>query len=376
MHTDPSRLAALDSQFAGYLEGQAVRDFLRHFGIRMAAGHWCAGEFFDRFAPGGYNADDPSFDRSEEAQVARIAKAGIEGVEWHEAVFLDAHGARDEGRVGSIAAAMREHGVQPTNMNFNTWSNPKFKFGGLTHPDPGIRRDALAQTLLGVEIAKDLGCGSCNIWPGSDGWDYHFEVDYGKRLDWFIEGCAEIARKCDSLGLKFGTEPKQYEPREGNMICNTVAKAALVAQEVNRMVGKTVMGVVIDYGHEQMVGNTPADSLYVLRRFGVPIANFHINGAKYNANDEDRIAGTDDVWRLAEFCYAALDTGYDGWFGLDQFTYRTEQTVSMALSVEFFANCMKKALTIFARRGELQSAQATGDAIQTIQLVKKAIYAG
>src|SRR5262249_19529074 len=156
-----------------------------------------------------------------------------------------------------------------------------------------------------------------------------------------IDGCTEMAEHCDRLGLAFGTEPKQKEPREGNMIINTVAKAACVCLEVNKNLGKTVMGVAIDYGHEQMVGNTPADSLYLLQTVGVPIANFHINGAKYNSNDEDRIAGTDDVWRLVEFCYAALDTGYDGWFGEDQFTYRTEQTVSMRLSMEFFANCMK-----------------------------------
>jgi xylose isomerase len=136
------------------------------------------------------------------------------------------------------------------------------------------------------------------------------------------------------------------------------------------------MGVAIDYGHEQMVGNTPADSLYYLNALGIPIANFHINGAKYNSNDEDRIAGTDDVWRLVEFCYAAVDTGYDGWFGEDQFTYRTEQVESMRLSREFFANCMKKALKIYARKPDLEAAQATGDAARAIQVVKKIIYVG
>ena len=160
------------------------------------------------------------------------------------------------------------------------------------------------------------------------------------------------------------------------MITNTVAKAACVCVEVNRTLGKSVMGVAIDYGHEQMVGNTPADSLYLLKTIGVPIANFHINGAKYNSNDEDRIAGTDDIWRLVEFCYAAVDTGYDGWFGEDQFTYRTDQTVSMRLSMEFFANCMKKALKIYAKKPALQNAQMTGDAIETIQLVKRVIYNG
>ena len=96
----------------------------------------------------------------------------------------------------------------------------------------------------------------------------------------------------------------------------------------------------------------------------------------FNSNDEDRIAGTDDIWRLVDFCYAAIDTGYTGWFGEDQFTYRTEQVESMRLSREFFANCMKKALMIYARKPELQAAQATGDAGRTIQLVKKIIYNG
>ncbi|MBS1724378.1 MAG: TIM barrel protein [Armatimonadetes bacterium] len=376
MNVSPSTLALLDSKYAGYLEGDLVDQLVQDFGIKFAAGHWCAGEFFDRFAPGGYNADNPNFDPSEEAQVERVARAGIKGIEWHEVVFLHADGSRNQAKIDSLVSAMKSHGITPTNMNFNTWSAPKFKLGGFTHPDKGRRQESIEQALQGVQIGKEIGCGSCNIWPGSDGWDYHFEVDYGQRLSWFIDSCTTIAEACDKAGLKFGTEPKQYEPREGNMICNTVAKAALVAAEVNKNLSKTVMGVVIDYGHEQMVGNTPADSLYMLKRFGVPIANFHINGAKYNANDEDRIAGTDDIWRLVEFCYAALDTGYEGWFGEDQFTYRTEQTISMRLSMEFFANCMKKALKINAMRDKLQAAQMTGDAIQTIQLVKKAIYSG
>jgi xylose isomerase len=375
MNVTPSNLATLDSEYSGYLEGDRVDRLFADFDIRFAAGHWCAGEFFDRFCPVGYNSDKP-FDNSVEAQIERVARAGIKGVEFHEVVFLDDQGARDAEKIKSIQEALTRHNITPTNMNFNTWTNPKFKFGGVTNPDPGIREAAVQQILLGVEIAQEVGCVSCGLWPGSDGWDYHFEVDYGKRLTWFIDACLRIASKCDVLGLRFGTEPKQKEPREANMITNTVAKAASVCMRVNDMLGKPVMGVAIDYGHEQMVGNTPAESLYFLKTIGIPIANFHINGAKYNSNDEDRIAGTDDIWRLVEFCYAAVDTGYDGWFGEDQFTYRTEQVVSMSLSREFFANCMKKALMIYAKKDELSRAQDTGDAVETIQLVKRVMYNG
>lgn len=375
MDLSQNKLSALSSQFDGYLEGNSVDEFIEHFGIKFAAGHWCAGEFFDRFCPVGYNSNH-TFDNSLPAQIARVAKAGIKGIEFHESNFIDSSYSRDASKIKEVQSALSTYKIVPTNMNMNTWTDPKWKFGGITHPDESIRKDALALCLQGVRIAKEIGCVSANIWPGSDGWDYHFEVDYGKRLSWYIDGCTAIAENCDSLGLKFGTEPKQKEPREGNMIVNTVAKAALVAQEVNRNLGNTVMGVVIDYGHEQMVGNTPADSLYMLNRLRLPIANFHINGAKYNSNDEDRIAGTDDLWRFIEFCYAAADTGYSGWFGEDQFTYRTEQVKSMRLSMEFFANCMKKALKIYALKPELDAAQSTGDAAKTIDVVKKIIYNG
>jgi xylose isomerase len=376
MNLSEDTLRLLDTKYSGYLEVPLVDDLFSDFGIKFAAGHWCAGEFFDRFCPVGYNSDNPDFDNSLPAQIERVRQAGIDGIEFHESCFLDKHRQRDESLIKEAMEALQKHKVVPTNMNFNTWTDPKWKFGGVTHPDAAIRKDALTLIHQGVDIAKDIGCVSCGLWPGSDGWDYHFEVDYGKRFRWFIDACTEIAEHCDRLGLKFGSEPKQKEPREGNMIINTVAKTACVAMEVNRTLGKAVMGVAIDYGHEQMVGTTPADSLYMLKTLGVPIANFHINGAKFNSNDEDRIAGTDDLWRLAEFCYAAIDTGYDGWFGEDQFTYRTEQVESMRLSREFFANCMKKALKIYARKAELDEAIGTGDAVNTINLVKRIIYNG
>lgn len=369
-------LDRLDRDYSGYLEGERVDRLFAEFDIRFAAGHWCAGEFFDRFCTVGYNSDRPDFDASVPAQIARVAEAGIAGIEFHESVFIDANRRRDPAKVAEVQSCLAKHGVVPTNMNFMTWGEPKWKFGGVTNPDPGIRRECRELVHQGIDLAKEVGCVSCGLWPGSDGWDYHFETDYGVRLRLFIDACTEFAEHCDRLGLAFGTEPKQKEPREGNMVTNTVAKAALVCMEVNRTLGKTAMGVAIDYGHEQMVGNTPAESLYTLKTLGIPIANFHINGAKYNSNDEDRIAGTDDIWRLVEFCYAAIDTGYDGWFGEDQFTYRTEQVQSMRLSREFFANCMKKALLIYAKKEELQQAQATGDACRTIDVVKRIIYTG
>jgi xylose isomerase len=256
-------------------------------------------------------------------------------------------------------------------MNTNLWSEARWKFGAVTSPDPGVRKEALRICLQAVALAREVGCTSVALWPGADGWDYNFERNYGELNRLFLDACIRINRAAKKAHLRFGIEAKLHEPREGNMVVATTQKAILIASAVNRVTGGRNMGVAIDYGHEQMYGYEPADNLYTASLFGVPVVNFHINNSKTHSNDEDRVTGTGDNWRLADFCYAAIDTGYDGWFGEDQFTYRMEPVKAMSLSRELFANVMKKALTIYANRDRLLKAQATGDAGKTIDVVKE-----
>lgn len=363
-------LRKLESEYRGYLEGVKLDHFFEEFGIKFAAGHWAAGGYSDRFATGGYN---PGLDDSIVAQIERVAEASIKGIEFHEVVFIDDDYKKDSSKVAMVKEALAKYEVEPTNMNINLFSDPKWKLGGITNASKSIREDALAVALQGVEIAKEVGCKSVALWPGSDGWDYNFEVNYGQLIDRFVEGCTAINKKAESFGLGFGIEAKLHEPREGNLVIPTTHMAILISRMVNEECGGTNMGVAIDYGHEQMYAVEPASMLYLARKAGVPVVNFHLNNAKLHSNDEDRIAGTGDIWRLADFCYAAVDTGYDGWFGEDQFTYRTDPVKSMALSRELFGNTMKKALQIYAIKDKLENAQSTGDAATTIDVVKRHI---
>jgi len=368
MRITQENLAKLEKEFSGYLEGDKLDEFYEEFQINFAAGHWCAGDFLDRFATEGYN---PNLKSDIISQIERVAQAGIKGIEFHERLFIDKNYKKDPGIIERVKEALEKNKLIPTNMNTNLFTDPKWKLGGITNPDKSIREDALEIALQGIEIAKEVGCQSVSLWPGSDGWDYNFEVNYGELLDRFIEGCITINKRAKEAGLTFGIEAKLHEPREGNMVVSTTHKAMLVAQEVNRVCGGKNMGVTIDYGHEQMYANEPADNLYLAKRIGVPVVNFHVNNAKLHSNDEDRVTGTGDNWRLADFCYAAIDTGYSGWFGEDQFTYRMDPVKAMALSRELFGNIMKKALLIYAHRDELRKAQETGDAGKTIDVVKK-----
>jgi len=370
MRVTAALLAKLDKDYKGYISGDRLDAFFEDFAIRFAAGHWCAGDFCDRFAPFGYNSDNPNFETGIFAQIKRVAAAGIRGIEFHEDVFTDKKRRVLAERIKEVKAACKQAGLVPTNMNTNLWTEPKWKLGSVTSMNASVRRDALAVALQGVEIAKAVGCTSVALWPGADGWDYNFQVNYGKQLEYYIDACIHINKKAKAIGLRFGTEAKLHEPVEGNMVVSTSAKAMLIAKTVNEACGGTNMGICIDYGHEQMCGVEPADMVYTAKVMGVPLVNFHVNNAKLHSNDEDRCAGTGDNWRQTDFCYAAIDTGYNGWFGEDQFTYRMEPVKAMALSREMFGNLMKKALRIYARRDVLKKAQATGDAGQTIDVVK------
>src|SRR5438046_265380 len=115
MNLAPELLASLDSKYAGYLEGEQVDRLFADFGIRFAAGHWCAGNFMDRFCTAGYA--EAGFDASIEAQMRRVRAAGIDGIEFHNTVFLDSGYRRDSAKTESVKQGLGESRLTPTCMN-------------------------------------------------------------------------------------------------------------------------------------------------------------------------------------------------------------------------------------------------------------------
>lgn len=169
------------------------------YGINFAAGHWCAGGFLDRFATTGYN---PDIDSGIISQIKRVAKAGIKGIEFHESLFIDDDFKKDSGRIALVKNVLKRYNLTPTNMNTNLFTHPKWKLGSITNANNSIRKDTLEVALQGIEIAKEVGCSSVALWPGSDRWDYNFEVNYGRILGRFIEGCIAMNKKSKKAGFE------------------------------------------------------------------------------------------------------------------------------------------------------------------------------
>jgi xylose isomerase len=260
-------------------------------------------------------------------------------------------------------------GMTVTACNFNTWTNPRFKLGGPCNPKPELRRAALEEMRKGLEISKALKIPVMSVWPGSDGADYHFQIDYKQSLEWFTEALVALNKECIAAGIRLAMEPKPYEPRELYMIIPTAASAILVASAVNRATGGDNCGLTIDYGHQKMEATTASTACDLAAYAGVPVHKFDINDARQGRNDQDLMFGTVSIPESVEYLFTTFVRDYRGYYSQDQFTYRDDPTRAMERSLINLANLSRKAVRIYARRGELDAARARGTGPDILDVV-------
>lgn len=364
--------SSLETKYKGFMEGGLVDEFLTEFNVKFAAGTWTAGDFSDRFNRTGYF---PNLKSDLVSQLSRIRDAGIRAFVPVDAQFLNSSLNVDEGLVKAVKDAATSLNLRIAGLALDLSGIPMFKMGTLTNPDPAIRKRALETFKQSLGLAKDLGTDSVSLWLGSDGWDYSLEVNYGGLLNRLIDGLVELGKVAAEEGLRiFGVEAKPKEPREGNLSIPTSHASILLVSRLNAILGRQVFGITMDYGHELMYAVEPAYTVYLAKLSNVPIAVIHLNSSKWHSNDEDRVVGAGDAWQFIDFIYALLDTGYDGWYVLDQFTYRLNPVDGLRISKELFANLYKKALALYTKRSEFEGLRNVGDQAKTLDFVKRIIY--
>jgi xylose isomerase len=207
------------------------------------------------------------------------------------------------------------------------------------------------------------------VWPGSDGADYHFQIDYRESIEWFTEALVVANRKCLEYGVKLGIEPKPYEPRELYMIVPTAASAILVAQKVNQATGGDNCGLTIDYGHQKMEATTASTACDLADYAGVPVHKFDINDARQGRNDQDLMFGTVSIPESVEYLYTTFIRGFAGYYSQDQFTYREDPTRAIERSMINFANLALKAVRLAGRQDDLARARRAGTGPDILDVV-------
>src|SRR5712692_8914255 len=166
-------------------------------------------------------------------------------------------------------------------MNSNTFQDQagqklSYKFGSLTHPDPAVRRQAIAHNLECIEIGKELGSKAHTVWIG-DGGNFPGQQHFRHALECYLESMREIY---DALpdDWRLFIEHKFYEPAFYSTVINDWGSSYYCAREL----GPKAF-CLVDLGHH--APNVNIEMIVArLIQFG-KLAGFHFNDSKYGDDD-------------------------------------------------------------------------------------------
>ncbi len=309
------------------------------------------GSCSDRFLGEGYS--DPPTTVQMFDMAAGIGR--IEGVE------LIAGANIDKSNIELIKENLIRTGLKPVSIIPDHFSKRKWAKGAFTSKDPAVRSAAVAHTKETMDIAAEIGCGLINLWPGQDGYDYHFQADYIEERGWFEEGVKECCRH--RRDIRVAVEYKVKEPRNRSYPSN-VSSTLLMVNAVNEQ----NCGVTIDFGHALVAYENVAESVAILKKYGDKLFHIHMND-NYGYWDDDMIAGSINTIHYLEFLYWLRRTGYEGWISMDQYPYRENGKKAVEESVKWLAAFEE--IIDGMDTNEVECLIKKGDAVESSRMLRK-----
>lgn len=197
-----------------------------------------------------------------------------------------------------LSAHAEEHGVGLGTINSNTFQDDIYKFGSLTHVDPGVRQKAIDHHYRCIEIMHETGSQDLKIWL-ADGSNYPGQVNLRARQDRLHESLEKIY---DRLGdsHRMVLEYKFFEPA---FYHTDVPDWGTAFVQVQALGDKAT--VCLDTGHHAPGTNIEFIVAQLLRlgRLG----SFDFNSRFYA--DDDLIVGAADPFQLFRILFEVYRNG-------------------------------------------------------------------
>jgi sugar phosphate isomerase/epimerase len=312
------------------------------------------GNTCDRFLSSGYKDVLPKKDMVRQA----AAIPGIEGLElvgtWDitEKNIAEVKGWLTDSKLACVS-------IIPDLFAQKRWGN-----GALSAKDAGTRKQALEETRMVSRIAREIGCPLINLWLGQDGYDYPLTADYRAQRGYLTENIAKVASEFPDL--KFALEYKPKEPRNFSFQARA-ADTLLMAQET----GLENVGVCIDTGHAFVGGENLAESAFLLQHYGKKLFHMHFND-NYRSWDDDMIVGSLHTVEYFELLFWLRESGYEGWYSMDQYPYREDGAAAVGESVAFLRS-VEDLLTL-ERMEQIRHLIAKGDATASTRWMRELLF--
>ena len=280
----------------------------------FGAGLWNFATYVDRYAVDGYG--DP---RSTIEQIELAAEVG-------DISYVDLNYPFTGGlTTADVKAALERTGLKAIGVTPDIYLR-EHQMGAFTNPDPAKRESARAIMQGAADAVRELGARYVKIWPGQDGFDYPFQVDYKELSRLAVEGMRDLARA--NPDLKFVIEYKPREPRT-HMFWSSAAKTVLGIQAM----GVDNVGVLLDFGHALFGGESPAEAAQLLIDHDL-LWGMDVND-NYRGWDDDMVVGTVHMTEVLEFFHTLRVNGWEGVWQLDQFPFREDVVDNARTSIRF-----------------------------------------
>jgi len=283
--------------------------------LKFSAGIWFfspfGGRFHDRYAE-----PVPMEQRLEIA--ARLKDHGLAALEAHYPSEIN------EDNLDLWKSFMRDTGIRISGLPPNIFYDQIFEFGALSSPIPKAREEAIRRVKTTLQFAKELDAEFVIIWPGIDGYENPFGIDFVAMRDRFASGLAEAL---DAVpGMRVAVEPKPYEPR-GRIIYGTTAEGILLSLKVEGLVrnpenqkvlesGESLVGLNPEIGHMLMAYEDVPYALSLACEYG-KLVHTHWNSQPLGNFDQDLNVGVVSPEQAEAGLYVLKMHGYRGYFGID-----------------------------------------------------------
>jgi xylose isomerase len=316
----------------------------------FAGGMWTFGQIIDRYATGGYG---PPVGTLQTIELA--AAAG-------ELTGLDLNYPFDPDiSVDDVAKALDAHRLDAICVTPVIYDR-RFRSGSFTGAEAQTRRAALDLAHESVDVARALSARYVKFWPGQDGYDYPFQVDYPTLRRHGIDGIRDVA--LNHPDVTFAIEYKLKEPRN-RLLWSTAAASLLAIDEMH----VDNVGVVVDFGHSLFAKENPAEALSLVQGRG-RLVDIELDD-NYREWDDDLTAGSLHLVETLEFLHVVRGIEWDHPLKLDLFPYREDCVAAVRESVATLRKLEECAARLPV--AELQAAQAAHDAMAAQRLVRNAL---
>jgi sugar phosphate isomerase/epimerase len=269
---------------------------------------------------------------------------------------------------GELRSCLDQLGLAVNGFAMRYYSEPGFKLGAFTHPDPALRRTAIDLTKRGIDAMQELGGSLMTLWMGQDGFDYSFQADYAQLWDWTVAAIAEVADHAP--GIEISIEYKPNEPRSFSLMPD-IGTTLLAIREMAR----ANIGVTLDFAHVLYADEMPACAAALAARssrlFGV-----HLNDG-YGKRDDGLMVGSVHPIQTIELLYVLDGIGYDRAIYFDTFPDVTGLDPVAECSANIAAVDAMRAV-VAKLRGDTRLAKAISaqDAVASNAILRAAIYGG